>query len=379
MSVRMRLALIAAGLVVAVYLLTSWLILDRLADGVETDLREAADTGFMVIGSTGVGEGEFDVEELIELAPPGRSVARVGWPVVLATAPVIAAVAGLLAWAAAGRALAPVSAIRREFARLASGDLARRVPRPGGADAVARLAETMNSTLEILEQAHLRQQRFVADAAHELRGPIGAVRTRLEVAARYPDRVDAERAVTEALEDLDRLQELAEDLLALAHLESAQPISTGPADLAAALDEATSAVDDRVSVDVVPAGVLVPCGHLRLVRVLGNLIDNAARHATATVSVLVRSGADGVHVIVDDDGPGLSEADRDRAFTPFFRSDDARTRDDGGTGLGLAIVAETVHRVGGRVSVGRAPLGGARFEVTLPRLRAVEVARETQR
>ena len=102
-------------------------------------------------------------------------------------------------------------------------------------------------------------------------------------------------------------------------------------------------------------------------RVLRNLGDNAARHARGHLAFSVAERDGRVLVEVDDDGPGIPEADRERVFERFVRLDDARARDDGGSGLGLAIVAELVAAHGGTVAIAPSPLGGARLEVTLPR------------
>ena len=97
-----------------------------------------------------------------------------------------------------------------------------------------------------------------------------------------------------------------------------------------------------------------------------NLVDNAARHADARVEVALRDGGDHVDLIVEDDGPGIPEDQRERVFERFVRLDEARSRDAGGSGLGLAIVKEIVSAHGGTVAVSTAGLGGARFVVRLP-------------
>ncbi|MBH1937555.1 hypothetical protein I5Q34_25345 [Streptomyces sp. AV19] len=105
----------------------------------------------------------------------------------------------------------------------------------------------------------------------------------------------------------------------------------------------------------------------QLARVLGNLLDNAQRHARTGVRVTLRHDPGGPVVLeVADDGPGVPPADRERIFERFIRLDDARSRDEGGAGLGLAIVRDVVTRHRGRIEVGGVPEGGARFTVTLP-------------
>jgi signal transduction histidine kinase len=106
-------------------------------------------------------------------------------------------------------------------------------------------------------------------------------------------------------------------------------------------------------------------------RILGNLIDNARRHATAEVLMSARSDGGRVLVRVDDDGPGIRPDDRERVFERFTRLDDARARDAGGSGLGLAIVRELARSRGGDVRLDESPAGGLRAEVDLPEARAM--------
>jgi signal transduction histidine kinase len=271
-----------------------------------------------------------------------------------------------VAWGVMGRALRPVEALRREVAAIAGDSLERRVPRPGGNDEIARLADTMNDMLARLEASARRQRRFVADASHELRSPLASARTQVEVALRHLGRADAEAVLRGVLAEHDRLDRLTDDLLRLARLEEGAPRATAPVDLEEIVARETVrlagvAVDDRR----VLAG-RVTGDHQQLTSVVRNLLDNAARHARQRVAVSLGPDADRVHLLVDDDGPGVPHADRDRIFERFARLDQARDRSRGGNGLGLAIVRSVVVNHGGTVSVEDAPLGGARFRVTLP-------------
>lgn len=112
--------------------------------------------------------------------------------------------------------------------------------------------------------------------------------------------------------------------------------------------------------------MLVMGSRTQLARMMQNLVDNAARHARSEVTVRIGEFDGAVVLRVDDDGPGIAEADRDRVFTPFQRLDDARSREVGGSGLGLAIVAEIVRAHGGSVRVEDSPHGGTRLRVELP-------------
>ncbi len=283
--------------------------------------------------------------------------------------PALLAVVAAVTWLVTRRALRPVECIRREMAAItASADLSRRVPQPQARDEVARLAVTTNETLAALEGSVERQRRFVADASHELRSPIASLRTQLEVGVPHPELLDAEGAVA----DVVRLQHLAADLLLLARLDAGERPVRGRVALAELVrDEVAQRVGDRVAVRADElADIDVSGSRGQLARVLGNLLDNAQRHAERAVEVSVRREHDvrGAWAVlaVADDGAGVPEAERERIFERFVRLDDARGRDDGGAGLGLAIARDVVARHGGTLTVRAAEAGGARFEVRLP-------------
>ncbi|MFJ4877273.1 sensor histidine kinase [Streptomyces sp. NPDC088745] len=275
------------------------------------------------------------------------------------------------AWCAAGRALRPVEAIRRELARVSGHQLGRRVPVPPSRDEVARLARTTNDTLDRLQLAHQQQERFVADASHELRSPLAALRTGLEVALAHPDRADWPAAARRALADVQRLQLLTADLLHLAVDPDRAPRPPGVVDLADVVREqvAERALDPagpRVRAEADDCAP-VPGDPAQLERLLRNLLDNAARHARAEVTITVRESRPPGAVVLEvlDDGPGIPAADRERVFERFTRLDSARTRDAGGTGLGLTLARDIAARHGGTLRVGDSP-AGARLVAHLP-------------
>ena len=286
--------------------------------------------------------------------------------------PLLLAVVAAITWIVVGRTLAPVEAIRAEVDAISAAALHRRVNVPPADDEIGRLARTMNRMLGRLEAAQARQRRLVSDASHELRSPVATIRQHAEVALAHPDRTTtAELAATVLAEDL-RLQRLGEDLLLLTRAdEHTLALRRRPVDLDdLVFDEARRLRDTtglRVDTTAVSAGrVHGDAAGLR--RVLRNLGDNAARHAAGRLAFSVAERDGLVLLGVDDDGPGIPEVDRERVFERFVRLDDARTRDDGGSGLGLAIVAELARAHGGTVAVAPSSLGGARVEVTLPRL-----------
>jgi signal transduction histidine kinase len=223
-------------------------------------------------------------------------------------------------------------------------------------------------TLRPVERARVRQREFVADAAHELRSPLASMRAQLEVAAEYPDPARWPADVDALTGEVVRMGRLVDDLLEIARTDEAAPVARRPVDLDDVALRAVARTRGRDGVVVSSAGVSaarVSGDPVALERVAGNLLDNAVRHATSTVTVSV-SAADGWAVLtVADDGSGVPAAERDRVFERFARSDAARSREGGGVGLGLAIVRGIVVRHGGHVRVeDNGP--GARFVVRLP-------------
>ncbi|MCX4674203.1 HAMP domain-containing histidine kinase [Streptomyces sp. NBC_01433] len=281
--------------------------------------------------------------------------------------PVLLVVVAGVTWLVTRRALRPVEGIRREMAAItASEDLSRRVPEPDSRDEIARLARTTNETLTVLEASVDRQRRFVADASHELRSPIASLRTQLEVGAAHPELLDVPGAVADTV----RLQTLAADLLLLARLDAGEKPGRTPLDLGALVrEEVSQRLGDRIPVTVsVPdtGDCEVNGSRGQLARVIGNLLDNAERHAERLVAVSVSADANGVSVEVRDDGAGVPPDERERIFERFVRLDDARSRDDGGAGLGLAIARDVATRHGGTLTVDGAAEGGALFRLRLP-------------
>ena len=283
--------------------------------------------------------------------------------------PLLLATVALVTWWVTGRALRPVEAIRSEVAEITGHALHRRVPVPAAQDEVARLARTMNATLDRLEDAVVRQRRFIADASHELRSPITVLRTQLEVALAHPDPALWPDLVSDALEDTVRLQDLATDLLLLARLDAAEAVRAHPLDLAELCRTAIDARHaDRLPIDAtLQPGIIVEGNRSWLTRLLTNLLDNAQRHADQHIELTLRADPDGRTAVLEviDDGPGIPDADRDRVFERFTRLDDARSRDFGGAGLGLAIARDIAGHHQGTLTAEPRP-DGARIVARLP-------------
>ena len=275
-----------------------------------------------------------------------------------------------LIWVVVGAALRPVDAMRRRVGDLGDRDLSTRLEPPGTGDELDRLAGTLNDLLARLEQAVAREHRFVADASHELRTPITAVRTLLETEAADPSLVVLTRA--DALARLHELQDLVEDLLVLARVDAGGPPLDVPVDLdelvlgqARQLQRSTTLRVDTSRV----SGGQVAGRDTDLGRLVENLASNASRYARSTIAFTVHQFGEAVELVVDDDGPGIPPSERDRVFERFNTLDPARAADGGGAGLGLSIAAAIVAAHGGTIRIGEAPGGGARFEVRLPAYR----------
>lgn len=276
-------------------------------------------------------------------------------------------------WFAVGRVLRPVEAVRVQFAELSAHHLDRRVPVPRAGNEIARLAATMNATLDRLQSVIDRQRQFVADASHELRTPLACLRTELELALNRPDTADWPLVVDAAHNDAIRLQDLTGDLLLLARLdaEHADRQPGRPIDLTDLVRKelARRRPPTHLTVEFhTDPGPIAVHGHPALLsRVLGNLLDNAQRHAAGTIDIRLTRDAESHEAVLDvlDDGPGIPPEHHERIFERFTRLDDARARDTGGTGLGLAIA----HRIAGthHGTLTIAPTAhGAHFTLRLP-------------
>jgi heavy metal sensor kinase len=282
--------------------------------------------------------------------------------------------------AAGGRLLAraalrPVDEMSSAARKIDAEALARRITLRGTGDELDRLAETLNGMLGRLENTFGEMRRFSADAAHELRTPLTALKGTLEVALRA-DRSGPEYrdVLASALEEVDRLVRLAEDLLLLSRSTAGPDSPRARVELETlVLDVAvvgTRLAKDRgVTVRVgslAPLAVLGDAGALR--RALLNLVENGVKYTPAggRVEMSVTGAGREVVVAVEDTGPGIDPADVARIFEPFVRLDTARSRESGGSGLGLAIARSIVVAHRGTLAVERPATGGSRFTIRLP-------------
>jgi heavy metal sensor kinase len=286
---------------------------------------------------------------------------------------------GLVLAAAGGAAIArgalqPVDTMSRAARRITGEDLHERLPLRGTGDELDHLAETLNAMLARLADAFAEMRRFTADAAHELRTPLTALRGGIEVALRA-ERTPEEyrRVLRSSLEDVERLIQLAEDLLLLSRVSGGAatraPVELEPL-LGEVLDVASRVAQERgVAVrlgESAPATVAGDASALR--RAILRLVENAVKYTPrgGKVELALRRLDGWSSVAVSDTGVGMEPADLVRIFEPFVRLDAARARDTGGAGLGLAIARSIVAAHGGAISADSVPGSGSTFTIRLP-------------
>jgi hypothetical protein len=279
-------------------------------------------------------------------------------------------------WLLAGSALGPVERMRAEAATLGATDAEVRLTEPGTGDELQALAVTFNDLLDRLHLSLTQQRDFVADAGHELRTPLAIMSAELELADR-PHRTPEElrEAIATTREEVQRLHELAEDLLLLATEERALPDLSATVDLQQVVAAAVTThqgVADRHGVRlhaVLPMACPVPGEATALRRAVDNVLSNALDHTPAGGAVAVTLGpgvAGQVCLQISDTGPGFPPEFLPHAFDRFRRAQTARTS-SASTGLGLAIVAAVVRGHGGTVQATNADPGpGATVRIMLP-------------
>ncbi len=289
------------------------------------------------------------------------------WLLLLAIGGVVLAVATVVGLRFARTLTEPLSELEKTAAAVGEGDLEARAPTDSGPPEVRALAAEFNDTVARLETLLRSQDEFVADASHQLRTPLAALRLRLENLERDVGE-DGRADLDAALAEVGRLARLVEGLLALARADASKP-HPAPVDLRGAVTARADAwspqlVERDVAFDArVPVGLsaLVTPGSLE--QVLDNLVSNALAVSRPGDTITIEGRSSGREVILDlrDQGPGMTLEQRSRAFDRFWRAGTP----GGGTGLGLAIVYRLVTADGGRVELLDAPGGGLDVQLTL--------------
>lgn len=276
------------------------------------------------------------------------------------------------------RATRPIADILETAGRLEPTRLGDRLTTRGTADELDLLSSTINRLLDEVAGHVERQQRFVADAAHELRGPLAAIQNSLEVASARARSPEAYRtAIEEVLGETRHLSKLANDLLLLAEMgEAAPPRDSDACDLDDLARQTVSmfsgvAEERAISLEYRSTGRTAVNGdRQRLRQVISNLLDNAIRFTPAGGTIVLSLKRDAPHaeavMAVADDGCGIPPDQAERVFDRFYQSDDARDRGDRarGGGLGLPICRSIVERHGGTIAL-RSPGPGMGTTVTV--------------
>jgi signal transduction histidine kinase len=286
--------------------------------------------------------------------------------------PVALLLASLAGYLAAGAALRPVEAMRRQAAAISASRLEERLPIPPAKDQLRRLGLTLNEMLARIDATLERERRFLDDASHELRTPLTLHKTELELALRQGESEEELRAaIASGLEEVDRLVQLAEDLLVAARSEEGRlmlaPEALAVGDLLRAVAERfrTRAADSRRALVVDGEdGLVVEGDRLRLEQALTNMVDNALRHGDGVVRIWAAAEPGAVRLHVGDQGEGFPPEFASEAFERFSRVDPARGR--GGSGLGLAIVEAIALAHGGRAGAENGRGGGADVWIEIP-------------
>lgn len=285
-----------------------------------------------------------------------------------------AAASLLIGWWLTGRALSPIASVTGVAHRIATtGRFQQRIEEPPARDEVGELVETFNEMLDRLEKSFLLQREFLADASHELRGPLTVIRGNLDLLNMNVSEEERAECILEVTGELERMSRLISDLLFLSEVDSREMVERVPV----ALDHLVARVWARAEgVDGGQHRLEFSCNDpavvqgdgFRLEQMVWNLVENALRYTPAgrRVSVCLRAHSDVAELSVEDTGIGIPSDQLPHVFERFYRVDKARSREKGGAGLGLAIVKQVAEAHGGQVRVRSTPGEGTTFTVALP-------------
>ena len=274
-------------------------------------------------------------------------------------------------WLVAHRGLRPLSAISAHASEIATRrDFSRRLRLAGG-DEISQLAAVIDQLLETVDETLHTHQNFVADTSHELRNPLLAIQTNLDLLDDGCDEEDREECFVEIRQQVERMSRLVADLLLLAQVEPAQMIEQGPVGLAPLVRRAAREAERRATGQTIRMGRLEPLQVLgdegRLTQILTNLVDNALRHTPpgGAISLSVERDGQTALLVVLDTGEGIEAEHLPRIFDRAYRACAGASFDDS-NGLGLAIVKHLAEAHGGGVEVDSELGRGSRFAVWLP-------------
>lgn len=287
--------------------------------------------------------------------------------------PLVLVVTAGLGFLLARGSLQPLREMNRSARRISATNLDARIPTTGSGDELDGLAHTLNDMIRRLGEALDRSRRFAANAAHQLRTPLGALRSRIDVTLERERSAEAyRRALVESAVQVAALSEIVSALLRLARAEAGLPDAVRErVALRPLLEEVVAffepfasergvALERELAEDAVVFG-----DRASLHQLFANLLHNAVAHTPEgeRVALVAAREDEAVWVRVRDSGPGVPPEEMERVFEPFHRTASARPE---GTGLGLALAREIARAHGGDVVLEAAPFGGASFAVSLP-------------
>lgn len=324
-----------------------------------------------------IRQGETLIGYLEGLTPLGWLDAGIQtFRLLLPGAGLLGLVLGIMgSWAIAGGALRPIVRMVQTGKAIAqSHDFTRRIDVPPRQDELGNLAGTFNSMLESLEVAYRSQQRFVADASHELRAPLTAIQANLDLLRRHQEmpEQDKEEALAEAEREAARLTRLVADLLVLARADAGGSLKRHPVDLDSVVLEAFRAARQLAQGQQLTLEPFEPLrihgDEDRLKQVVLILLDNALKYTPpdGQVTLGLRRQETRAEILVQDTGMGIAPEDLSQVFERFYRADKARGHDPGGTGLGLSIARWIVEQHGGEITLQSQPGQGTLATVSFP-------------
>jgi two-component system OmpR family sensor kinase len=323
--------------------------------------KRAQDKNVVIVVGTSLRERDVALANL-------RRLLLIGGPIALL-------LVSLIGYGLAAAALRPVEQMRARAEALSTSRLDERLPVPPAHDELSRLGRTLNELLNRVEASLEHERSFVADASHELRTPLTLLRAEIELALDRPRPTnELEAVLRSARDEVDRLSQLAEDLLLLARLDrGALPIRTEAIETQRLLAGIAARFEQRAggagrSVVVGDGDFLVRADRLRLEQALANLVENALRHGAGDVHLAGAERDGSIELHVRDEGPGFPDEFAARAFERFSRAGHARSA--GGAGLGLAIVAEIAAAHGGAAHAKNLSGGGVDVWIWVPQATA---------
>ena len=330
-------------------------------DGPEATIR--ALTVPLLLGDTQVGTLVVGAEQTRLDGTLSNVLSGVTWASLVGLA-----FATFLGFASVRRTMRPLGKMSNEVDDIQrTGDLSRRVAPDGPPDEVVRLGRAFDRLLEKLEGSLSMQRRFLSDASHELRTPLTVARGQLELLQGELHDADQSRSLSLAVEELDRMRRIVDDLLLLARLDEGIVLKEEPVEVELVMREAllrAMLLGPRRNIVDVDPGLTATADPERLLQVITNLVTNSVQHAGEQATLTLRAHARGDEVVIEvsDNGRGIARADLSKVFDRLYRGASSEST---GVGLGLSIASSLTEVMGGRIEVESEADRGTTFRVIL--------------